>query len=413
MPKTYRRPVVALAVFLSLALAQPARAETLSETRRKREAARQKQVQVAARLNELQASDAELESAVGVLSGQVKAQEASAEAAGQAVRAAVAAVTEAEGRLAATRKRLGDLRQAVVGRAVSAYMRPQEEGITEVMQAKDLGEASRRRTLLNQVNNTDRNVMDQLRSVGQDLALQQAQMEKARKLAEDRRRAEQTKLGDLVRARQEQQRLAAALDERIRNFQSEADTVAQQEAGLSTLIRTKEAEVAAQAVAAQAAAAQAAAAQAAAAQAQAGLPSRAGPRAGAPDPGADGRVSGSGLAWPLRGPVTSPFGYRWGRLHAGIDIGAGMGTPIRAAKGGTVVFAGVMSGYGNVVIIEHGGGLSTLYAHQSRLGTNDGASVAQGQVIGFVGSTGHSTGPHLHFETRVGGSPQNPMRFLP
>jgi len=403
MPKTYRRPVVALAVFLSLALAQPARAETLSETRRKREAARQKQAQVAARLNELQASDAELESAVGVLSGQVKAQEASAEAAGQAVRAAVAAVTEAEGRLAATRKRLGDLRQAVVGRAVSAYMRPQEEGITEVMQAKDLGEASRRRTLLNQVNNTDRNVMDQLRSVGQDLALQQAQLEKARKLAEDRRRAEQTKLGDLVRARQEQQRLAAALDERIRNFQSEADTVAQQEAGLSTLIRTKEAEVAAQV----------AAAQAAAASAQAGLPSRAGPRAGAPDPGADGRVSGSGLAWPLRGPLTSPFGYRWGRLHAGIDIGAGTGTPIRAAKGGTVVFAGVMSGYGNVVIIEHGGGLSTLYAHQSRLGTNDGASVAQGQVIGFVGSTGHSTGPHLHFETRVGGSPQNPMRFLP
>lgn len=403
MPKTYRRPVVALAVFLSLAFAQPARAETLSETRRKREAARQKQAQVAARLDELQASDAELESAVGVLSGQVKAQEASAEAAGQAVRAAVAAVTEAEGRLAATRKRLGDLRQAVVGRAVSAYMRPQEEGITEVMQAKDLGEASRRRTLLNQVNNTDRNVMDQLRSVGQDLALQQAQLEKARKLAEDRRRAEQTKLGDLVRARQEQQRLAAALDERIRNFQSEADTVAQQEAGLSTLIRTKEAEVAAQV----------AAAQAAAASAQAGLPSRAGPRAGAPDPGADGRVSGSGLAWPLRGPLTSPFGYRWGRLHAGIDIGAGTGTPIRAAKGGTVVFAGVMSGYGNVVIIEHGGGLSTLYAHQSRLGTNDGASVAQGQVIGFVGSTGHSTGPHLHFETRVGGSPQNPMRFLP
>ncbi len=120
-----------------------------------------------------------------------------------------------------------------------------------------------------------------------------------------------------------------------------------------------------------------------------------------------------GLAWPLRGPVTSPYGNRWGRLHSGIDIGGGMGTPIRAAKAGTVIFAGGRSGYGNTVIIDHGGGFTTLYAHQSRLGVGDGASVAQGQVIGFVGSTGHSTGPHLHFETRVNGSPQNPMRYLP
>ncbi len=403
MPKNYLRPIVAIAVLVSLALAQPALAESLTEARRRREAARQKQAQVAAQLNALQASDAELEAAVGVLSGQVKAQEANAEAAGQAVRAAMTAVAEAEARLAATKKRLGELRLAVVGRAVSAYMRPQEEGFTEVIQAKDLGEASRRRTLLNQVNNSDRNVMDELRSVGQDLALQQAQLEKARKVAEDRRRAEQTKLGELVRARQEQERLAGALQARISDFQAEADTVAQQEAGLSTLIRTKEQQVAAQV----------AAAQALAASAQAAVPARGAPRPGAPDPGADGRVSGSGLAWPLRGPVTSGFGSRWGRLHAGIDISAGTGTPIRAAKAGTVIVAGTMGGYGNAVVIDHGGGLSTLYAHQSRLGTSDGASVAQGQVIGFVGSTGHSTGPHLHFETRVNGSPQDPMRYLP
>ena len=257
MPKTYRRPIVALAVLVSWALVslawvQPARAESLQETRRKREAARQKRAQVAAQLNELQASDAELESAVDVLNGQVRAQEANAEAAGQAVNAAMAAVAEAEGRLAATRQRLGQLRVAVVGRAVSAYVRPQEEGITEVIQSKDLGEASRRRTLLNQVNNTARNVMDELRAVSEDLGLQQVQLEKARRLADDRRRAEQAKLGELVRARQEHQRLAAALDQRISAFQAQADGVAQQEAGLSTLIRTKEREVAVQLPAAQA-----------------------------------------------------------------------------------------------------------------------------------------------------------------
>jgi murein DD-endopeptidase MepM/ murein hydrolase activator NlpD len=119
------------------------------------------------------------------------------------------------------------------------------------------------------------------------------------------------------------------------------------------------------------------------------------------------------MRWPASGPVTSEFGYRWGRLHAGIDIGAGYGAPIRAAKSGTVIFAGVQSGYGNVIIIEHGGGLTTLYGHQSRLAAHDGDEVSTGDLIGYVGSTGHSTGPHLHFETRVGGSPQNPRRYLP
>ena len=126
-----------------------------------------------------------------------------------------------------------------------------------------------------------------------------------------------------------------------------------------------------------------------------------------------GRVSGAGLIWPVNAPVTSGFGYRWGRLHAGIDQGVGTGTPIRAAKAGTVIFSGSMSGYGNVVIIDHGGGFSTLYAHQSRIASSEGQRVSQGQTIGYVGSTGRSTGPHLHFETRVNGSAQNPRRYLP
>ncbi|MDQ3569642.1 MAG: peptidoglycan DD-metalloendopeptidase family protein [Actinomycetota bacterium] len=408
MPKTFRRPLTALIVLVSLAATQPAGAEpSLDEARRTRDAARQKQAQVAAQLNQLEASDAELEAAVGVLSGQVRAQEADVDAASQAVQAAMSAVAVAERQLAATEKRQAQLRQAVVGRAVSAYVRPGEEGFTEVIHAKDLGEASRRRTLLSQVNNNDRNVMDQLRSVGQDLKEQRGLLAKARGLAEERRATAQTQLGDLRRAQQDQQRMAAALQGRIGEYQLEADLVSQQESGLSTLIRSKE----------QAAAAQlAAAAQAqATARAAVGVGAPGGRRGGAPaaDPGSDGRVSGAGLAWPLRGPVTSPFGSRWGRLHAGIDISGGMGTPIRAAKGGTVAFAGTMGGYGNAVVINHGGGLSTLYAHQSRLGTGNGASVSQGQVIGFVGSTGHSTGPHLHFETRVNGSPQNPMRYLP
>jgi len=122
---------------------------------------------------------------------------------------------------------------------------------------------------------------------------------------------------------------------------------------------------------------------------------------------------GSGnLIWPVNGPVTSPFGQRWGRLHAGIDIGSPSGTPIRAADGGRVILLGPTGGYGNYTCVGHGGGLSTCYAHQSRFATSNGASVSQGQVIGYVGCTGNCFGDHLHFEVRQGGSPVDPLGHL-
>jgi murein DD-endopeptidase MepM/ murein hydrolase activator NlpD len=123
------------------------------------------------------------------------------------------------------------------------------------------------------------------------------------------------------------------------------------------------------------------------------------------------RGGSSGMIWPVDGPVTSPFGMRWGRLHAGIDISVPAGTPIRAAKDGTVAMAAPTGGYGNYTCIDHGGGLSTCYAHQSRIGVTSG-SVSQGQVIGYVGCTGSCYGDHLHFEVRVNGSPTDPLGYL-
>jgi murein DD-endopeptidase MepM/ murein hydrolase activator NlpD len=123
-------------------------------------------------------------------------------------------------------------------------------------------------------------------------------------------------------------------------------------------------------------------------------------------------VSASGLIWPVNGPVTSPFGMRWGRMHQGIDIGVGYGTPIAAAASGTVVYAGWESGYGNFVLIDHGNGLATAYGHQSSIAVSTGEAVTQGQVIGYVGCTGHCFGPHLHFEVRINGSPVDPLGYL-
>jgi len=122
--------------------------------------------------------------------------------------------------------------------------------------------------------------------------------------------------------------------------------------------------------------------------------------------------SSSGFIWPVNGPVVSPFGMRWGRMHTGIDIGVSYGTPIHAAAAGQVIYAGWMDGYGNLVFIDHGRGISTGYAHQSSIAVSNGQSVAQGQVIGYVGCTGHCFGPHLHFEVRVNGSPVDPLGYL-
>jgi murein DD-endopeptidase MepM/ murein hydrolase activator NlpD len=122
--------------------------------------------------------------------------------------------------------------------------------------------------------------------------------------------------------------------------------------------------------------------------------------------------SSSGFIWPVSGPVVSGFGMRWGRLHAGIDIAVPAGTGIRAAASGTVVLAAYTGGYGNYTCIDHGGGISTCYAHQSSYAVSSGQSVSQGQVIGSVGCTGSCFGDHLHFEVRVNGSPVDPMGYL-
>jgi murein DD-endopeptidase MepM/ murein hydrolase activator NlpD len=128
--------------------------------------------------------------------------------------------------------------------------------------------------------------------------------------------------------------------------------------------------------------------------------------------GATSTPSASGLVWPVSGPITSPFGMRWGSLHPGIDIGVPTGTPIKAAAAGKVIYCGWMSGYGNLVMIDHGGGIATLYGHQSRIASSCDEDVAQGQIIGYTGCTGFCTGPHLHFEVRVNGTPVDPLGYL-
>ena len=114
----------------------------------------------------------------------------------------------------------------------------------------------------------------------------------------------------------------------------------------------------------------------------------------------------------MSGPITSGFGMRWGRMHEGIDIAGSSGTPIHAAAAGTVIVAGWSGGYGNLVVIDHGNGISTAYGHNSSLAVSVGQSVGQGSVIAGMGTTGHSTGVHCHFEVRVNGAATDPLGYL-
>jgi peptidoglycan DL-endopeptidase CwlO len=134
----------------------------------------------------------------------------------------------------------------------------------------------------------------------------------------------------------------------------------------------------------------------------------------APLPAGPVRYGSGQLIWPVDGPVVSGFGYRWGRMHEGIDIAVPAGTPIRAAASGTVVLVqseAESGGYGNFTCLDHGGGLQTCYAHQSSFAITSG-SVSQGDVIGYVGCTGHCFGDHLHFEVRINGASTDPMGYL-
>ena len=125
-----------------------------------------------------------------------------------------------------------------------------------------------------------------------------------------------------------------------------------------------------------------------------------------------GQPSAAGFIWPCDGVVVSGFGMRWGRMHEGIDIGCAYGTANRAAAAGTVIYSGWLGGYGNLIVVDHGNGLSTAYAHASALLVGVGQSVSQGETVSLVGSTGNSSGPHLHFEVRVNGQAVDPLFYL-
>ena len=292
-------------------------------------------------------------------------------------------------RLARLRARLAEARIALSKRLVELYKADKPDVITVVLESDGFADLLERTEFMKRVSDQDSRIIDRVRTA-------RAEAKKtAKHLAVLEKR--QTKIANAIAARRDAvSRVRVQLVDRrdafarVRSAKSTAlastrDSRQHLEGDLA-LLEKENAKIQAQ---------------------LAGAQNGSGPVAAGPiKPGS------GGLIWPVNGPVVSPFGMRWGRLHAGVDIAVPSGTPVHAAKSGKVLIAGWVSGYGNYTCIGHGGGLSTCYGHQASIGVSVGQSVSQGQVIGYSGCTGHCFGPHVHFETRINGVPVNPMGYL-
>ena len=291
---------------------------------------------------------------------------------------------EAQDRLERLRSELVTARKVLAARLVEIYKADAPDALTVVLEADGFGDLLERAEFLDRISDQDRKITDRvrrLRDQAKAQAVKLAELEQREQLAAERILRWRDQIAaveaQLVGSRDE---LAAARADK----RGALSQVRDQRGVLEDDLASLEAEQA---------------------KVQAAL-------AGSPAPGPIKQGSGS-LIWPVNGPVTGSFGEaRPGHMHAGIDISVSEGTPIRAADAGRVALMGWVGGYGNYTCVQHTASLSTCYAHQSRFATSNGASVSQGQVIGYSGNTGNSTGPHLHFEVRVGGSPVDPLGYL-
>jgi len=293
-----------------------------------------------------------------------------------------AELKRAKDRLAVLRVRLKRSLKVLRERLVAIYESSRPDAVTVILNSNGFDDLLSRYDYLERIQSQDTSIAERVRNLRNETKdtverVRAARNEIAAKRAElARTRSElESREGDLATARQQDQQ---ALDQ-VQSTQQEL------EGDISDI----QAQVQAQLQAA-----------------QSSVPAQpAGPIQG---------ESSSGFIWPVNGPITSPFCEQraWESCHPGIDIAVPSGTPIRASAAGTVAIAGPESGYGNYTCIDHGGGVSTCYAHQQSISVSVGQQVSQGQVIGISDCTGLCFGPHLHFEVRINGSPVDPMGYL-
>jgi murein DD-endopeptidase MepM/ murein hydrolase activator NlpD len=419
---------VPILLLLCLGVAMsPAGAQGDVDPETQRQQNEQRQQEIAGQLDVLKASDEQLKAELDKLDVDVHANEAKVNQARADLEAARAQIGELERQVVDAEQAAAVARRNAADRAVAAYMRPDRETASQVLAAKDPQQLAKMHAFMTDLAQYNHSVLMTRVYAEQDLKNKKAQAEDVHERADHLAVQADADLAEVTRLRDRQVVVRTELDTRITGLKDESEALEAQEAELSAIINARHAAVpdggpevnppdtvptvttAPTTVAPTTIAGPTT-------TAKPGTPTTKPPSttvAPTTTPPTTKPPGGPKLSWPVSGPVTSPFGSRWGTFHKGIDIGVGMGTPIHAAAAGTVFFSGVIDGYGNVILIDHGKGMVTLYAHQSQLIATQGSFVSAGQTIGLVGSTGHSTGPHLHFEVRINNVAVDPMGYLP
>lgn len=374
-------------------LAQERPEDTIRDAREEAEANQQAQANLAGELDVLEAEEAELLQALITINERVEAQEirvTEAQAELDRIRDEIGTLLD---NVILTRQRSEIVRQQTVARVVRTYTQPDEPLSSALLNSSSVHDGTRRQVLLRFATLSDVDLRDELRAVDDDLLTLEAAAETAEAQAIEQESVLADELVDLEGAQAVQERLRTALSDQIATIEDELAEMERQERQLATIIRQAQAEIRARDA------------------------REAAERARTAPPDLRNR-SPEGFILPTGGWITSGFGPRRHpilggvRNHAGVDFSGAVGNPVWAVQGGVVITATNLGGYGNTVIIDHGG-YTTLYAHMHQLRVTVGQQVAQGTRVGDIGSTGMSTGPHLHFEVRIGGVADNPAKYLP
>lgn len=288
------------------------------------------------------------------------------------------------------------LAAAMQRQAIEIYKRGAAHRIEALLRSSGVPQAAARDAYMSVVTESGRVTVEVLNASRLALEAEQERFDGERQRLERLQSGQQQVFDEVAELRNHRLLAAAQAEERARDLQRRLDDLEDEEAAMLDLIRTRQLE----------------------ARERAAVRQQAVARGAGPDEIADEvarirPVSDAGYAWPMCVPVTSEYGARWGRLHRGVDQPASPGVRVHAVKDGSVMFADWYGGFGRLVLIDHHDGVVSAYAHLSRFTVAEGAEVVRGQTIGGVGSTGFSTGPHLHLELRVSGQAVDPRRLLP